>query len=188
MSLDLNLTLADSALQPFRAAYDAAVLAAEQATAADLIHSARSHQQTVQALPMAGGIREKIARIDDAIAFLEDRSWVADGESRRAIVGALQYFVDAVDLIPDSHPQFGLLDDAIVLELALHAAGREWEAWHEFTDFKRSYPQHADIDRSAWLQLRREELDLALRHRRRHNAQSGRSYSARAPLTAFVVN
>ena len=103
---------------------------------------------------------------------------------RHALNAALGYFIDDDDLIPDQSSQFGLLDDAIVLELALADHSHDWQAWREYRRFLHDYPQFAELDRDGWMQMREEELQLALRYRRRLR----HGYAKQADLETFRVN
>ncbi len=186
MSLDIHVSMNDEALAPFRAAWEGASDAAQGQQG--LLQSAREHHQQIDCGDVAPFLHAHLAAIGDVIRFLDDRRWNADHSMRRDLQGALAYFIDPLDLIPDDHSRFGLLDDAIVLELALSEHASEWTAWREFDSFRRDYPQFAAINRDDWMQLRRDELDLALRHRRRGQRFERRSYSSATPLDRFVVH
>lgn len=188
MSLDLSLTIDDTGLAPFRAAFEAAQASDLTQHSSRLAATARDHNRQLQrehVLPALHGHLDTLAELAD---FVDDDSWSGDEAVRRAVLGALAYFVDAGDLIPDERPQFGLLDDAIVLELALEHCRHEWQAWREYAEFKRVYPQFADIDRAAWMQLRQDELNYVLRHRRRSAARLASGYRSDPPLRQFEVH
>jgi hypothetical protein len=187
MSLDIHVTMNDESLAPFRAAWEGALATPAMAEPARLLASAQDHHQRISRREVAPFLRAHLAAMDEVIRFLGDHGWQADAGMRRDLQGALAYFVDASDLIPDEESQFGLLDDAIVLELALSRHAHEWQAWREFDQFRRAYPQFAGIDRKTWMQARQDELAAALRHRRR-SAHGERRYARQDALQPFVVH
>lgn len=187
MSLDIHVTMNEESLAPFRAAWEGALAAPVMHEPARLLSSAQDHHQRISQREIAPFLRAHLAAVDEVIRFLGDGGWQADAAMRRDLQGALAYFVDATDLIPDEESQFGLLDDAIVLELALAGHAHEWKAWREFDQFRRAYPQFAELDRAEWMQLRQEELTAALRHRRR-TSHGERRYARNDSLQPFVVH
>ena len=187
MSLDIHVTMNEESLAPFRTAWEGALAAPVMHEPARLLASAQDHHQRISQREVAPFLRGHLAAVNDVIRFLADAGWQADAAMRRDLQGALAYFVDATDLIPDEESQFGLLDDAIVLELALSGHAHEWRAWREFDQFRRAYPQFADLDRETWMQVRQDELNAALRHRRRSGA-SERRYARNDALQPFVVH
>jgi len=70
------------------------------------------------------------------------RAWVAGkyrtpDESVLMVVAAVLYFVSPFDLIPDSIPVFGLLDDAGVIGCVARAESRSDQQFSEVGDFVR---------------------------------------------------
>ena len=165
----LRLTLDESGLEPFRRAWREAVegigARSDAAALAD---------EAVRCLGEAPGdqpafVRERIAEVPAIAAMIGDARWSAPEAVRRDLLGALAYFADPRDLIPDQRPRFGLLDDALVIELALRAHPHEWRAWREFDDFRRAHPELDGLDRDGWMQIRRQQLREAMRRpRARH--------------------
>lgn len=188
MSLAIHVTMNENSLAPFRAAWLAATHGAEHGNAGELVQAAREHQREAAQRSLPPFLAPHIATIGEVIQLLEDRSWPLPDATRRDLEGALAYFVDEKDLIPDSNSKFGLLDDAIVLELALSAHEHEWLAWKEFDRFRRDYPECGPLDRVSWMSLRRAELDAALRHRRRTQGGGRQRYANSVEAARFRVN
>lgn len=187
MSLELHISMNESALAPFRAAWESASAGVAAGDGPALIEAARRHHAEASGRRLPPYLQAHIASIGEVIRLLDDRSWPLPEGMRRDLEGALAYFVDESDLIPDSNARFGLLDDAIVIELALAGHQHEWLAWQEFDRFRRDYPEAGTLDRVSWMRLRRDELDAALRHRRRAQRRGGR-YAGPDPLQPFVVH
>ena len=184
MSLDIHVSMNEQALAPFRSAWASA---AEQASAIpvnDLLAAAREHSRAVDRQQLPRFLHPHLDSFDEVIQMLEHPQWGADQATQQALRAALGYFVDDDDLIPDQNAQFGLLDDAIVLELALAEHQHEWQSWREYRRFLADYPQFGELDRQGWMALREQELQLALRHRRRLR----QGYARSPELETFRVN
>ena len=188
MSLAIHVTMNETSLAPFRAAWQEAAHSAEHGDADALVKAAREHQREAAQRNLPPFLEPHIATIGEVARLLEDRSWPLPATTRRDLEGALAYFVDEKDLIPDSNSKFGLLDDAIVLDLALAANEHEWLAWQEFDRFRRDYPECGPLDRVSWMSLRRAELDAALRHRRRTQSSGRQRYASPVETARFRVN
>jgi uncharacterized membrane protein YkvA (DUF1232 family) len=81
-------------------------------------------------------------RLETLITYLEETAEVefADAETRREIGFVLIYFLKGYDLIPDTIPHIGLMDDALLVEAVL---GR-----------------HQESIRSHWLTMHRSEPEI----------------------------
>ncbi|MDH4256636.1 MAG: YkvA family protein [Gammaproteobacteria bacterium] len=96
------------------------------------------------------------------------------------VLGALLYFCDPEDLIPDHIPGLGFLDDAIYVELVLQELRAEITSYEEFCAYRiaeenRRRAQGLDphVEREAWLADKRATLHARMRKRRRSGASSG---------------
>ena len=184
MSLDIHVSMNEQALAPFRSAWAGAAGQATSMPVADLLTAARAHHRAVDRQQLPRFLHSHLESFDEVIQLLEHPQWGADEATQQDLRAALGYFVDDDDLIPDQNAQFGLLDDAIVLELALAEHQHEWQSWREYRRFLADYPQFANLDRGGWMELREQELQLALRHRRRLR----KGYACNAELETFRVN
>ena len=155
MKMDIHLSMDEAALAPFRAAWSRACNDT-QAPLAQLAADARDHHARLRTEAVPGFLRGHIDLIPELAELLTDPDWHIEDGVRDAFAGALAYFVDPADLIPDSNPKFGLLDDAIVIELALAENRQEWLAWQEFAAMRVGFPALGAMDRRRWLELRRE--------------------------------
>jgi uncharacterized membrane protein YkvA (DUF1232 family) len=154
MSLDITLSIDEAGLAPFRAAWTRASHGGHAID--ELASQARLHHAELDRCNVPGYVRGHLDLVPELADLLSDVAWQMDETARASLAGALAYFVDPADLIPDDHPRFGLLDDAIVLELALSEHLQEWLAWQEFAAMRVGFPDLGPMDRTRWLQLRRE--------------------------------
>lgn len=188
MSLDMHLHLHERELSPFRDALAASTQSATTRNPRKLLEEARQQLHAARESSAAAYLGKHFDVMAQVIAFLEDRDFSQDSCARSAALGALAYFVEPNDLIPDSEPKFGLLDDSIVLNLAIEQCRSEWQAWVEYTEFKQGHPQFSIADRDAWMRLREEELALALRYRQRRARRASDTYLNHAELPNFKLH
>jgi uncharacterized membrane protein YkvA (DUF1232 family) len=97
-----------------------------------------------------------LARLEVMVA---DIGWDAVAEARRQ-VGVLQaYRRDGNDLIPDDEPVIGLLDDAVLIDVALQMIRGELADYEDFCRFRRVAAEFAGMSeadtgltRAHWLE------------------------------------
>lgn len=164
MNLHIELPLDGHALRPFRAAWKTAVRRQRHAPIAPA--DALAHLRTLAPGPLPDYLHRRLGRIPELVDMLEDPDWPLPEADRAGLLGALAYFCDTEDLIPDDNPRFGLLDDAIVLDLALQASRHEWLARCEYLAFCAEEATGKRPDRQTWMRLRRERLAGSMRRRR----------------------
>jgi hypothetical protein len=156
MYAPLSLVLDSANLQPFEDALEQArgsLRDAQDRTAAAFEAERRLGLLAFARTPEF--VRERLDLIPAIGAMLRDGRWDAPAAFAQDLAGALAYFSDQCDLIPDASPQFGLLDDALVVELALRRHLTEWREWRRFDALRQARADLAeDLDRAAWLALR----------------------------------
>lgn len=177
-NIPLTLTLDSTTLAPFHAAWRRAVEQQASRDTESLLFAAMARVGALDATPLPGFVRERIGMVPQLIELLRDRQWDADDEVRSDFNGALAYLTDPFDLIPDCQPRYGLLDDALVLEIALASHRHEWLAWREYTEFRTHHCDGEALERADWLTLRRGLLRDAMR-RPRTPAYAGEPGSTR---------
>ena len=79
--------------------------------------------EKVRASGLSGTVRKRLEDLGALIAMLEDREWALEGEDRDRILSVFSYFADPLDLIPDSIPGLGYLDDEAFALAAVERAG-----------------------------------------------------------------
>jgi len=167
MSAHVSLVLDTANLQPFEDA-----LAQARGSLRDARDRAAAAMEAERRLGLLGFartpdfVRERLDLIPAVSAMLRDESWGAPVEVAQDLAGALAYFSDQCDLIPDASPQFGLLDDALVVELALRRHLPEWHEWRRFDALRQAREDLADeLDRKAWFSLRERQRQRLLQRR-----------------------
>ncbi len=97
------------------------------------------------------------------------------------MLGALVYFCDPEDLIPDHIPGLGFLDDAIYVELVIRELKAEIESYEEFVEYRAAEEQRraaagedTKVGREEWLADKRAALHARMRKRRGSKGSGGR--------------
>lgn len=119
-------------------------------------------------------ILERIERLEQLADMIEDEEWQLEGEDLTRVQGALFYFAEAADIIPDRVPVLGFLDDAVMVELTLQDFEPELMAYHKFCGFrtaeKERRAEHGStetVTKEDWLADQRALLHHQMRERRR---------------------
>ncbi len=117
-------------------------------------------------------VRNRMEAFSRLVDMVEDPRWRLTGAERSRILNALAYFVDPDDMIPDSMPGIGYLDDAIMVSLVLQEFRLEIEAYEKFRAFEGS--QEATEKKRASLLSRLRERRSSEKERRRLVKHGGR--------------
>lgn len=198
MSLELTLSLDATTVAPFRVALDSLRDDPGHGGLATLARAALLRHAALADTCLTPALSDRLMPVAAITQMLTDTAWTTSRDSRASLVAALRYFVEPADLIPDDEPTFGLLDDAIVLELALGDARHDWLAWQEFHAFRAEHGADMAMDRDSWMRARDAILRQQIRQSRRSTyaaplslaGHCGRvpSYLARDALSAFRVH
>ncbi|NUS39973.1 MAG: hypothetical protein HOQ02_13245 [Lysobacter sp.] len=112
-------------------------------------------------------LAERLVRMDDLRALLDDPDWDRDSPGACRLRGLLAYF-EHDGLIPNHIPVLGRLDDVLLLELAWPGIASEVDDYLDFREYRTSAQPDGDgpARRSAWTRERLSELAwLQQRHR-----------------------
>jgi uncharacterized membrane protein YkvA (DUF1232 family) len=171
MSLTLNFELNDRDLEHFHAAMEASKKAAEGKSDDEIIENAGRLLADAQKVHIPDFILNRLLRLDDMIAMLRDEAWALDAADRERVLSALVYFNNPNDVIADSVPVLGYLDDAVMIEMCVRDLQHELDAYDDFCDFRQRQAERLGVDpakvgRADWLGGRREELVDRMHQRR----------------------
>jgi len=179
MPLQVVFDLDDSDLKHFQLIMQQASEAAASARPEDIIAGAEERLQGVSDVRVPKFIGERLDSLRTLIDMAKDHEWGLPAEDVRRVLNALAYFCEPEDLIPDSIPGLGYLDDAIMVELAVRELSPEIEAYRDFCEFRASErtrrgvkAKTTDLTREDWLSDRRERLQKRMRFRRRKRDDS----------------
>lgn len=178
MSFSINIELSERDLEHFRGAQKAASSSAASSSEADILAEASKLLEGALKIEVPDFISSRLGQLDDMIAMLRDEGWAMQGEDRQRVVSALVYFADPKDIIPDSVPVLGFLDDAIMIEICVRELKHEIEAYDDFCDFREREAiarglDPASIGRAEFLNDRRTELVDRMHRRREREMGTG---------------
>jgi uncharacterized membrane protein YkvA (DUF1232 family) len=187
MSLDITFTLSDDDLDHFQKIVDRAKSALESTqSAAQIEAAARQLIDDSRTAELPDFIASRLSKLEVVINMVGDAEWQLSDEERKRVLGALVYFCDPEDLIPDHIPGIGFLDDAIYVELVIRELKAEIESYEEFCNFriaeeKRRKDQGLDpyVEREEWLSDKRAALHARMRKRRRSGGSSSGGWRLR---------
>lgn len=173
MTLEIGFELNDADLQRFQASFREARDKTAKLEPQALTQAARKLVQSSLAADPPDFVRPRLEGLDQLVEMVEDDAWALPPEERKRIMDALAYFVVADDVIPDSTPVLGLLDDAIAAELVLRALRHELDAYQEFSRYRTAEAQRranvgkpTEVSKDDWLADQRAVLHSRMHERR----------------------
>jgi len=165
MALTVSFELEDEDLEHLRQAMSRAQEVAQQSGADAVIAAGRDLLDQIKRQQVPSFIGARLAMLESLIKMVQDRDWALPQPECDRVLSAIAYFSDPQDLIPDTVPGIGFLDDAIMIELVCSQLRPEIDAYRDFCRFRERPSQHGVGDRKAWLQAKRKELQSHM-HRR----------------------
>lgn len=116
-------------------------------------------------------LQARLGRLAEIEAMRRDRDWPLDPAQERRIDLILDYVADEDDLIPDSMPTYGFLDDALLLELAWPVLAEDVDDYRDFCQFREESADSLGrpVHQLDWLRSRAEEGALWEHMRRVHD-------------------
>ncbi|MCH8265480.1 MAG: DUF1232 domain-containing protein [Proteobacteria bacterium] len=174
MPLDITITLSDEDLQKFQESIDNGIVAVEDPEVATKIEMAASELiEVARSANLPAFISDRLAKLQILINMITDEEWQLNEDERTSILGALHYFVNPEDLIPDNVPGIGYLDDAIYAEIIIQELKIEIKMYREFCQFRiaeenrrRNRGLDPHVGREDWIADKRAVLHSRMRERR----------------------
>jgi uncharacterized membrane protein YkvA (DUF1232 family) len=102
-----------------------------------------------------------IEPLEDLIHAMEDEDWKMPASVRKDLIAALAYFADPEDLIPDSIPALGFLDDAIMTRFLEEQFEAEIWGYRKFRTFRER------AEHRPWTSVAKDRLPKRLDEERK---------------------
>ncbi len=186
MSLKVTFELEDKDLKYFRQNMKQAQAAAQQLSEAEILEQATGMVAEVKAAKVPLFVQQRVSVLDSLIEMVRDPEWDLAAQERKNVVTALAYFADPHDMIPDSIPVLGFIDDAIMIELVVSELKHELDAFNDFCryrDEEKARNRNPDLSREDYLEIKRRELHARMRRRRK--SARGRGGPSRTRIRLF---
>jgi uncharacterized membrane protein YkvA (DUF1232 family) len=177
MSLSISIELSDSDLDHFQEVLKRAQESAGVKTAKEITDAAAQLVASASGTKVPEFIGQRLAKLESLINMVHDAGWALSDADKQRVLTALVYFADPKDVIPDSVPVVGYLDDAIMIELCVRELKHEVEAFEDFVAFRAEEARTRGVDpmslgREDWLEERRRELHERMERRRERDRYS----------------
>lgn len=187
MSLHISFRLSQSDLDYFSGVLRQARENARGISEQQIIDSAKQLLEKVNRSDSTDFIRDHMGQLETLISMAVDEAWGLIEEDRERVLAALSYFSEPHDLIPDDTPVLGFIDDAIMIEIVCKALEHEIQAYGEFLVFRaaetnRRGEDATQVQRTDWLEQRRQQLHARMRRRRDGHPSSNKTKS---PFSLF---
>lgn len=174
MPIDVTFTISDEDLEKFQQSVDKGKLLVEDAQAAKDIEDAACEMITKASdLDLPNFISDRLLKLQILVNMIRDDEWQLSEDEKKNIRGALFYFVDPEDVIPDHIPGIGYLDDAMYAEIVIKELKVEIKMYQEFCQFRiaeenrrRNKGQDPYVAREDWIADKRAVLHSRMRERR----------------------
>jgi len=174
MGIKFEFELDDEDLAYFRKIVEAKGLVRPDAEIDDVLRSTEQVLERARQANTPKFILAMLEQLGPLADMVTDPEWQLPADDVARVLGALAYFADPEDLIPDDIPGFGFLDDAVIVEIASRYLRPELDAYRDFCRFRADeVNRRADageapgkISRKDWLKAKRSELQERMRERR----------------------
>ena len=174
MSLDITIQLGDDDLDHFIEAMQRAQVKAADLSPQQIVDAASKLLVDVPTTKIPDFIKDRLDKLDQMLQLVVDEGYALPDEDRGRVLSCLAYFADPQDIIPDSVPVIGFLDDAIMIELCVRELKPEIDSYGDFVLYRTQEAARRGVDlaelkthRVDWLETRRQEAHEAMRKRRR---------------------
>ncbi|HVC18336.1 MAG TPA: YkvA family protein [Rhodanobacter sp.] len=180
MSMDISITLSDSDLALFVDGMKSAQKKVDNLDAVSIVGAARKLLEDTRCKELPDFVATRLKHLETMIAMVEDAGFGLPAADRDNVLAALTYFASPDDLVPDSVPVLGLLDDAIMIELCALELRHEIEAYNDFRKWRDNEASRRSLNtaelmltRVDWAEARRVETIERMHRQREESYVSG---------------
>ncbi len=170
MAYKLTIELSERDLKHFRRELRRARESVGIADDEEILGAAAELVASLRRTELPDFVTARLEKLELMLAMMRDDDWELDEQERNPVLSALAYLCDPEDIIPDNIPGIGLLDDAVMIELAFRELRHEIDAYEDFCRYRKSLPRKTVAQRDAAMlaaKLGRRRAQLVARMRRR---------------------
>lgn len=180
MSVKIVLELSEDDLAYYRRVMDAVWKKIQKRDEKELCQGARRLLKQATKAGAPEYVQSRLADLEVLCSMLDDAEWPLDAEDRSRILAGVGYFAVAKDMIPDTIPGLGYLDDALVAELVARDLKPELDGYRSFCEYRdneRKMRGNAKVSREDWLAAKRRQIWLRIRRRQEERRRHSSAYS-----------
>ncbi len=159
--LKITFTLSEKDVSHLRRVIRRATEAAAGESETAIVTAAETLAKEVPGAKPPSYVLERVEKLESLVLMIQDDEYGIPVSVRKKVMGALAYFAQPADLIPDSIPGLGFLDDAIMIELIAQDLRHEIWGYAKFCDCRDSAEQR------PWTQVGKSSLSKKLVEKRR---------------------
>ena len=137
MPLKVTFELEDKDLKFFRTSIKEAQKKAANTGEAEITRKAEQMIADVRGNNVPAFVQQRVDRVQSLVDMVRDEEWQLAAKERKNVLAALAYFADPQDIIPDSVPVLGYIDDAIMIELVVSELKHEIDSFNDFCKYRR---------------------------------------------------
>ena len=181
MSMRFSFELSDRDLRFFRDALRRSRNAVRDAEESEIVEAILDVLAEIKSEePLPDFVAKRIPQLESMIRMLQDDEWQLPRDARERMLAAFVYFADPEDILPDSIPVIGYLDDVIMIELVVRELQHVREAYDDFCDYRDNYDRRhkaaADnVVRRDRIDRKRQSLHQRMKRRLMKDRHSRRS-------------
>lgn len=161
-NIKISFALEDADIAYFRKIFRNARKSAAEQDEASIIEAVQSLIDRVRTTKKTPGfVRDAVQVLEDLVKMLQDGDYALPKAPHAEILGALAYFANPEDLIPDQVPGLGFLDDAIMIKILEDEFKQELWGYRQFVKFRQGAEQR------PWTKVAKGRLPDRLEAQRR---------------------
>ena len=108
-----------------------------------------------------------VDRLNGLLRMRKSKAWELSAEQQELIDAMQAYLIEEDDVVPDSVPGIGLMDDAMVIAVVAKRLQRPLARFCEYEDFYQRYASHGHrLTVADWKRLKAQEVRSHNRIRR----------------------
>jgi uncharacterized membrane protein YkvA (DUF1232 family) len=159
--LKITFTLSSQDVAHLRRLIRGSTTAAAREEESSIVSAAETLAKEVRTAQPPDYVLERVEKLESMVHMVQDEEYGIPVKIKKKVLGGLAYLAHPADLIPDSIPGLGFLDDAIMIELIAQDLRHELVGYKKFRDFRQSAEQR------PWTRVGRESLKAKLVEKRK---------------------